>query len=50
MTRGGLGNGGDGMKKTYEKPVIKHTEVIEARAVTCAKMNDSDCGGTPLTS
>jgi hypothetical protein len=38
------------MKKTYEKPVIKHTEVIEARAVTCAKMNDADCGGTPLTS
>jgi len=38
------------MKKTYEKPVIKHTEVIEGRAVTCAKMDDASCGGTPLTS
>lgn len=38
------------MKKTYEKPAIKHTEQVEARAVACAKQDDSDCGGTPLTS
>lgn len=38
------------MKKTYEKPVIKHTEEIEARAVACAKADDANCGGTPLTS
>ncbi len=38
------------MKKTYQKPIIEHTEVIEARAVACAKTSDTDCGGTPLTS
>jgi hypothetical protein len=38
------------MKKTYEKPAIKHSEEVEARAVACAKMDDADCGGTPLTS
>lgn len=38
------------MKKTYEKPAIKHTEEIEARAVACLKMDDMSCGGQPLTS
>jgi hypothetical protein len=38
------------MKKPYEKPAIRHTEQVEARAVACAKMDDTQCGGTPLTS
>lgn len=38
------------MKKTYEKPAIKHSEDVEARAVACAKTGDADCGGMPLTS
>jgi hypothetical protein len=38
------------MKKTYEKPAIKHTEQVEARAVNCVKMDDTTCGGQPLTS
>jgi hypothetical protein len=38
------------MKKTYEKPAIKHSEKVEARAVACAKQDDNDCGGMPLTS
>ena len=38
------------MKKAYEKSAIKHSEEVEARAVACAKMDDTDCGGTPLTS
>jgi hypothetical protein len=38
------------MKKTYERPAIRHTEQVEARAVACAKLDDSSCGGTPLTS
>ena len=29
------------MKKVYEKPAIIHTEKIEARAVSCAKSNDT---------
>ncbi len=38
------------MKKQYEKPAIKHTEAVEARAVACAKLDDTSCGGMPLTS
>jgi len=38
------------MKKTYEKPAIKHTEQVEARAVACMKADDTACGGSPLTS
>jgi len=38
------------MKKTYEKPAIVHSEKIEARAVTCAKAEDSSCGGGPIQS
>ena len=38
------------MKKTYEKPAIIHTEAIEARAVQCAKLNQTDCPGGPVTS
>ena len=38
------------MKKTYEKPAIVHSEKIEARAVTCAKGDDSSCGGGPIQS
>ncbi len=32
------------MKKSYERPAIVHTEKLEARAIACAKANDS-CGG-----
>jgi hypothetical protein len=38
------------MKKTYEKPEIIHTETIEARAILCAKLNDTSCPGGPVTS
>lgn len=39
------------MKKSYEKPVIKHTEEIEARAVACVKTDNTSCGGgVPITS
>jgi hypothetical protein len=38
------------MKKTYEKPAIKHTESIEARAIVCAKLDDAGCPGGPITS
>ncbi len=41
------------MKKIYEKPAIIHTEKIEARAVRCAKLDDSPggpCDGGPVTS
>ena len=37
------------MKKTYERPVIVHTEKLEARAVSCSKANDS-CGAGPIQS
>ena len=29
------------MKKNYERPAIVHTEKLEARAVNCAKSDDS---------
>jgi hypothetical protein len=38
------------MKKAYEKPAIKHTEQVEARAVNCQKADDGACAGLPLTS
>ena len=38
------------MKKTYEKPIIIHTETIEARAIRCAKLDDNGCPGGPVTS
>lgn len=38
------------MKKNYEKPAIIHTETIEARAIRCAKLDDSACPGGPVTS
>ena len=38
------------MKKTYEKPAIIHTEEIEARAVTCAKVDNTSCAAGPVTS
>ena len=38
------------MKKTYEKPAIIHTEEIEARAVTCAKVDNTSCPTGPVTS
>jgi hypothetical protein len=38
------------MKKTYEKPAIIHSEEIEARAVTCTKMDNMSCAGGPVTS
>jgi hypothetical protein len=38
------------MKKTYERPAIVHTEKLEARATTCAKNNDINCGSGPINS
>ncbi len=38
------------MKKIYEKPAIVHTEKLEARAVTCAKSDDTTCGAGPIMS
>ncbi len=37
------------MKKTYEKPMIVHTEKLEARAVNCARSTDA-CGAGPIQS
>jgi hypothetical protein len=38
------------MKKTYERPMIVHTEKLEARAVSCTKSDDATCGGGPVQS
>jgi hypothetical protein len=38
------------MKKTYEKPMIVHTEKLEARAVACSKAVDAQCGAGPIQS
>jgi len=38
------------MKKTYERPMIIHTEKLEARAVACAKTSDTTCPGGPIQS
>jgi hypothetical protein len=38
------------MKKTYERPVIVHTEKLEARAVICARSTDTACGAGPIQS
>lgn len=38
------------MKKTYERPMIIHTEKLEARAVTCAKADDTACSAGPVQS
>jgi hypothetical protein len=38
------------MKKTYEKPMIVHTEKLEARAVVCSKSNENTCGAGPIQS
>jgi len=38
------------MKKTYEKPAIVHSEKIEARAVTCAKSDDTCAARGPVSS
>lgn len=38
------------MKKTYERPMIVHTEKLEARAVACARVDDATCGGGPIQS
>jgi hypothetical protein len=38
------------MKKPYERPTILHTEKLEARAVVCAKQNDTVCGMGPIQS
>ena len=41
---------GEDMKKTYERPAIIHTEKLEARAVACAKSDDTSCGAGPIQS
>jgi hypothetical protein len=38
------------MKKTYETPAIIHTEKLEARAITCAKADDTACSAGPIQS
>jgi hypothetical protein len=38
------------MKKTYEKPMIVHTEKLEARAVACSKADDASCAAGPIQS
>lgn len=38
------------MKKSYESPAVIHTEQLEARAVVCAKADDSTCGAGPIQS
>ncbi len=38
------------MKKIYERPAVVHTEKLEARAVSCAKENDANCGSGPVQS
>lgn len=38
------------MKKVYEKPMVVHTEKIEARAVACAKSDENACGAGPIQS
>jgi hypothetical protein len=36
-------------KKEYVRPQVKHSEVIRARAVRCARGNNAECPGGPLT-
>lgn len=38
------------MKKTYERPMIVHTEKLEARAVSCSKADDNACAAGPIQS
>jgi len=39
------------MKKPYQKPLIVHTEKLEARAVVCAKADQAcDDAGGPVAS
>lgn len=38
------------MKKSYERPAVIYTEKLEARAVVCAKADDSMCGAGPIQS
>ena len=38
------------MKKVYEKPMVVHTEKIEARAVSCLKADETTCAAGPLQS
>lgn len=45
-----LGQGEAFMKKSYERPAILHTEKLEARAVSCTKATDAQCGAGPIQS
>jgi len=38
------------MKKSYEKPAIVHTEKLEARAISCAKSDSTNCSAGPIQS
>jgi len=38
------------MKKNYERPEVLHTEKLEARAVSCSKADDAQCGAGPIQS
>lgn len=37
-------------KKEYFPPKVVHTEVMTARATTCAKADDASCGAGPINS
>ena len=45
-----IDSGGGGMKKTYDRPAIIHTEKLEARAVSCNKADDSCNSGGAIQS
>ena len=38
------------MKKPYQRPAVVHTEKLEARAVTCSKVDVNTCPGGPIQS
>ena len=38
------------MKKNYDRLAVIHTEKLEARAVVCAKADDTTCGAGPIQS
>jgi hypothetical protein len=37
-------------RKSYERPEILHTEKLEARAVACAKADETQCPAGPVQS
>lgn len=37
-------------RKPYAKPAIVHAEALQARAVVCARQDETTCSGGPLQS